>query len=253
MKIKLYSQFCNEHIAAVSNPQMEITNDDLNHFCGFNDRTLQGPKRDFIQSHIDSSNIKIGSEYDWKDNSVEKEHALWSTDYKYCYNARAGYDSFILVYSNIELPKCTPFDSFIEFTSVNEDHATNDIVDGCVQTLMDDYNLFFEPRNIHGFNYKIEGEFPYSDQFMLELKKAINRLESEDYKVRVFFELILNGSQYHIESTGIDTYDYMKSQVEYAIEKCISQVPHKRTRENLHTNIYHFGFRVMTRGDWVRF
>lgn len=98
-------------ISHVGNPKAEISNDDLNYFLGFNDKTLQGPKKDFIQDCVERGDVLFGSDYDWKDESVNNEYLEESPKYKYCYNARHGHDSFILVYSNIEFTNCIPFNA----------------------------------------------------------------------------------------------------------------------------------------------
>lgn len=110
--IKLFT----EHIAYCQNPRLEIDNNSLNYFNGFNDKVLQGPKKEFIENSIKDGSSYFGDDFDWKEYGLaKKEYDKYSKEYKYCYNARDGHDSFLLFYSNYKFPKCIPFDAKKEF------------------------------------------------------------------------------------------------------------------------------------------
>lgn len=133
------------------------------------------------------------------------------------------------------------------FESLNTDSD----VEYCLQTLIDDFGLTFEPRDIHGFNYVINEEFEYSEELLAEIKKAIAKLGQIGYKVRVFYQVYMNGTNNYIEATKGDVGMELEVKLKEAIDKVIEESPIKRIATPLVVN--RFIFRVMTEEDYNNF
>lgn len=112
-------------LESISDIRFEIDNNDLKlYILGVND--ISQCKKDFFDKAISDKDILIGGEYDWRNvTDVEHEYKSNMDKYQYCYNAMNGHDSYILFYSNIELPNCILFNSEIEF-NVNDNELLNE-------------------------------------------------------------------------------------------------------------------------------
>lgn len=112
-RIKLFEDYCNEGV--VKNIMAEITVDDLKNFSSLN---IKDHKQQAVQDLLNSGDFHFTFEYDWKEWEKVKvvyDYHMNELDFKYCYNIHAGHDSFLLAFSNVELPGCEPFDAELEF------------------------------------------------------------------------------------------------------------------------------------------
>lgn len=196
--IKLYT----EHVASCQNPEMEIDNDDLNHFNGFNDKVLQGPKREFIEISMEDGSSYFGGDFDWRDGHLaKKEFDKYSKVYKYCYNARDGHDSLLLFYTNYKLPRCSEFDSKSEFSNliVSESYVLpqdiiQDIKDICLE-LKDMGFAVFTNQLGHNNLAGEDGFYPNltifrNENFIFsEIEEVVNRIK--DYMDRLGYKVEL--------------------------------------------------------------